>query len=112
VDSGTKNHIIHLAKWCIYKSWANEILFDILQLINQANAKPKEIINRGAIFIMVGRINVFIVRKVNHLIALPAIIDIVPNIIVGRIIFISSLIERKELVKLGPHRTINLNRAE
>lgn len=61
---------------------------------------------------MVGRINVLIVRKVNHLIALPAIIDIVPSIIVGRIIFISSLIERKELVKLGPHRTISLNRAE
>jgi len=44
--------------------------------------------NSGAIFIMAGKINVLIVRKVNHLIALPATIDIVPSIIVGRIIFL------------------------
>jgi len=83
-----------------------------LQLINQAIANPREIINSGATFIMAGKMNLFIVKKVNHLTALPAMIDIVPSSIVGIIIFMSSLIDRKALVKLGPHIIINLNRAE
>jgi hypothetical protein len=91
---------------------ANDVSVDILLLIVQANISPSNTIIKGVIFIIVGRINSFIVKSIIHLIMLPAVIDIIPSNIVGVMIFIFSLIDRNELHILGPHSTTILKRTE
>lgn len=84
----------------------------ILVLIIHARRSPVEIITRGIIFITVGSINILLVNKVSHLMALPAMMDIIANNIIGLMIFIFSLIDRNELERFGPQSTTNLNRTE
>jgi len=112
VDSGTRNHIMHLAK-CVND---NFIIIDReiveLVLISHAPINPPVTIIRGVTLISVGRINELILSKVIHLIALPAVIDSAARSKVGLIILISSLIDINELHRLGPQRTASLKRIE
>lgn len=112
VDNGTKYHIIHLAKWDNGSKDERDFIVDGFELIIQANNNPVLIINNGSSLINIGNIIMLVVSKVNQLTALPAIIDIMPSSIVGRIIFIFSLMLMNALDKLGPQSTIKLNRTE
>lgn len=80
--------------------------------MSQAIINPMATIISGRILISVGKINELLDSSVIHLIALPAVIDIVARSIVGAIILISSLIAINELQRLGPHNTARLNRKE
>jgi hypothetical protein len=78
----------------------------------QAIIKPVVIKMRGISFRWEGKVKILFVISIIHLIALPATMDVDPRSIVGKIIFICSLILRRGFVRLGPHNTINLNRTE
>lgn len=92
------------------------IALDLLEFmdrfINHARRRPNVIINRGSIFNGVGSMNIWLVSSISHLIELPAIMDITPRSMVGKIIRSSSLTARNGLERLGPHSTISLNRTE
>jgi hypothetical protein len=112
VERGTRNHIMQLAKWVFDKSIISDFDLDELVLIVQAIAKPRVIIKIGRSLMSIGRINVLFVSIIIQLIDLPAIMDIVPSIIVGIMISIFSLILISGLDRLGPHSTTKLNRIE
>jgi len=86
-------------------------LDDRLIFIIHAVSRPKEIIISGMIFIIGGSINM-LVNNIIHLIVAPVIIDINPNNMVGKMIFICSLMNINEFDRLGPHNTTKLNRTE
>lgn len=83
-----------------------------LVLIIQAIIKPVVINIIGISFRCNGSVKMLFVININHLIVLPATIDIDPRSIVGKMIFMCSLIFSSGFVRLGPHNTINLNRTE
>lgn len=83
VDRGTRNHIIHLAKWVMVVFISNEGAWDSLVFINHAIRNPAATRMSGIILIGVGRIKGLFDRSVSHLIALPAAIDIDARRIVG-----------------------------
>lgn len=112
VDSGTRNHIIHLAKWVSDSFIIIDVFIVMLVLISQAPINPVVTIIRGVILISVGKMNVLVVSRVIHLIPLPAKMDVAASNMVGAMIFISSLIAINELQRLGPQRTARLKRIE
>jgi hypothetical protein len=103
---------MHDAKWVIDVFILVDLLVDKLILIIQAASNPAVIIVKGIILISVGNINISLVKNINQLMDLPAIIDIIPRSIVGRMIFICSLMCINEFERLGPHNTTKLNRTE
>jgi len=112
VDRGTRNHIMHLAKWVSDSFSIIDKFIVILVLISQAAINPIVTIISGVTLINVGKINELVDNKVIHLMALPAVIDIEASSIVGAIILISSLMDINVLQRLGPQRTARLKRIE
>lgn len=112
VDRGTRNHIIHLAKWVMASFIIRDVFIVRLVFISHAIMNPVVTIMIGITLINEGRINVLVDSRVIHLIALPAVIDIAASSIVGVIIFVSSLIDIKVLHRFGPHKTASLKRIE